>query len=358
MVLALHKHVTSLRWPEEYYALPNRIEHQRAHPTHQIQEKSFTERAEPEPAMSSNSITLTAPSPRTVVSAIAVYAVLREVYHVYQSTLRAISTEKFCGGNDVQLSRGPVGSVWGKTSTVLLMVNKAAGTPITRATLMTLLSLTNARQVYSYSSAAGHHSSYISYCGVWDITWPLGQKCTVNLAPHDVHTQAADVYPDTFPARVDRCIEMLSGIVSFSESKVAFPGRAKSAGRWILEEVRGFPGAGELYNKMGGKVFLLDSLALKPVFGDLPGESSAYVELSIPCLGQIEKQAKLFVRPSELKTLAKSLDYLPWGRLSWSVHRGMKDLLVACGKKGPPDPPGPPDKIIWPKSYPVPTPVR
>jgi len=28
-------------------------------------------------------------------------------------------------------------------------------------------------------------------------------------------------------------------------------------------------------------------------------------------------------------------------------------LLAACGKKGPPDPPGPPDKIIWPKIYPT-----
>ncbi len=26
--------------------------------------------------------------------------------------------------------------------------------------------------------------------------------------------------------------------------------------------------------------------------------------------------------------------------------------LVACGKKGPPSPPGPPDKIIYPKLYP------
>ena len=28
-------------------------------------------------------------------------------------------------------------------------------------------------------------------------------------------------------------------------------------------------------------------------------------------------------------------------------------LLAACGKKGPPDPPGPPDKIIYPKTYPT-----
>jgi hypothetical protein len=29
-------------------------------------------------------------------------------------------------------------------------------------------------------------------------------------------------------------------------------------------------------------------------------------------------------------------------------------LLVACGKKGPPDAPGPPDRIIYPKTYPAP----
>jgi predicted small lipoprotein YifL len=27
--------------------------------------------------------------------------------------------------------------------------------------------------------------------------------------------------------------------------------------------------------------------------------------------------------------------------------------LTACGKKGPPVPPGPPDQIIWPRSYPT-----
>jgi hypothetical protein len=28
-------------------------------------------------------------------------------------------------------------------------------------------------------------------------------------------------------------------------------------------------------------------------------------------------------------------------------------VLAACGKKGPPDPPGPPNEIIWPKTYPT-----
>jgi predicted small lipoprotein YifL len=28
-------------------------------------------------------------------------------------------------------------------------------------------------------------------------------------------------------------------------------------------------------------------------------------------------------------------------------------VLVACGKKGPPEPPGPPEKIRYPKTYPT-----
>jgi predicted small lipoprotein YifL len=28
-------------------------------------------------------------------------------------------------------------------------------------------------------------------------------------------------------------------------------------------------------------------------------------------------------------------------------------LLAACGKKGPPEPPGPPDQVTYPRIYPV-----
>ncbi|MBS0641645.1 MAG: hypothetical protein JSS43_17420 [Proteobacteria bacterium] len=32
--------------------------------------------------------------------------------------------------------------------------------------------------------------------------------------------------------------------------------------------------------------------------------------------------------------------------------------LAGCGKKGPPDPPGPPEKVFWPRTYPSPTPPQ
>ena len=30
----------------------------------------------------------------------------------------------------------------------------------------------------------------------------------------------------------------------------------------------------------------------------------------------------------------------------------LSGALAACGKKGPPDPPGPPDKVTYPRMYP------
>lgn len=32
---------------------------------------------------------------------------------------------------------------------------------------------------------------------------------------------------------------------------------------------------------------------------------------------------------------------------------GLTTALAACGKKGPPDPPGPADQITYPRSYPT-----
>lgn len=31
----------------------------------------------------------------------------------------------------------------------------------------------------------------------------------------------------------------------------------------------------------------------------------------------------------------------------------LSGALAACGKKGPPDPPGPPEKVTYPRTYPT-----
>ncbi|KAG4443337.1 hypothetical protein IFR05_001206 [Cadophora sp. M221] len=161
------------------------------------------------------------------------------------------------------------------------------GVKISRATLMTLFALTNARR--------------------------------------------GDVYPTAFPARVDKCVEMMAGIISDGEWKIAFSGHAKYDSNWVLEErVRGFGGAHGsryLYNMQGGRVFDVDLLVL------VPGNSSGdMLKLQIPCLQGNTGFTYVFVAEHEASLLASVLDCLPWSSLSWSLHRGLKDVLLAYGK--------------------------
>lgn len=280
--------------------------------------------------------------------------------------------DKFCGINEVHLSRVPHGetgitcwsillgtihpqalsidfseTVQGKAVTrtnvsndwsqihLVALVNHESHlcVKISRATLMTLFALTNARPIYRYSSAAGHRSAYPSYCGQWTISWPIGKPCVVRFAPHDSHSAATDVYPPSFPARVDKCVEMMAGIISDGAWKVAFPGRAKHAGPWLLQErPKGFGGAHgtrHLYNMQGGNVFEVDLLALVPCTSN---EHENAVKLEIPALGEATNHAVLYVPKHEAQVLAKALDCLPWSSLSWSLHRGLKDVLLAHGK--------------------------
>ena len=90
----------------------------------------------------------------------------------------------------------------------------------------------------------------------------------MSFSGHDSHTAVRDVYPTAFPARVDKCIEMLAGIILIEGHKrLAFPGRKKKVRPWILRErKKGFPGAHgsrHLYNMMGGKVYDVDLLVLE-----------------------------------------------------------------------------------------------
>ncbi|KAF1818759.1 uncharacterized protein K489DRAFT_413567 [Dissoconium aciculare CBS 342.82] len=217
-----------------------------------------------------------------------------------------------------------------------------ACTVISRTTLMTIMCLTNARKVFQYSDAAGFRAGYASYNGQWYLTWPIGQDATVQFAPHDSHSLATDVYPSSFPQRVDKCVQMLSGVVVANDStdlghlKVAFCGR-KSPGIYQLRYIRnGFPGAHgsrHLYNMMGGKVYEVDFLLASQLGGPAQQTSPTpdQIELVLP---STEKNlpVSMIVGEQEQRVLCHALDVLPWSSLSWSIHRGMRDILVAFAK--------------------------
>ncbi|KAI9747926.1 MAG: hypothetical protein M1835_001939 [Candelina submexicana] len=79
---------------------------------------------------------------------------------------------------------------------------------------------------------------------------------------------------------------------------------------------------------MGGKVYEVDILLARRLIGDVPSDSQ---ELRLPSL---EKNIELsmFILREEQTILTRALDCLPWDTLSWSIHRGLRDILVAFGK--------------------------
>ncbi|KAK4962400.1 hypothetical protein LTR10_000026 [Elasticomyces elasticus] len=201
---------------------------------------------------------------------------------------------------------------------------------VSRATFMLMMCLTNARKVFQYSDAAGFRAGYGSYCGQWYITWPIGQEAIVKFAPHDSHNATSDVYPPSYPQRVDSCIKMLAGIVEARSSslRIAFCGR-KAPGRYLLKVVpKGFPGAHgsrHLYNMLGGKVYEVDFMSAVKDRSDVGGRDTT-IEVASREHGSM---AVMRIEEREETVIRCALDCLPWSSLSWSIHRGLRDVLVA-----------------------------
>ncbi|KAI2625002.1 hypothetical protein GGR54DRAFT_594451 [Hypoxylon sp. NC1633] len=229
---------------------------------------------------------------------------------------------------------------------------------ISRTTLITMLVVTNGRSVFQYSDATGFRAGYASYCGQWYITWPIGQEAIVKFAAHD-SIGSTEVLPRSFPVRVDRCGQIVSGVVCSptSDFAVGFCGR-KPAGTYRLEHaVKGFQGAHSgrhLYNMMGGKAFQVDFMTARRVVAEPQGqaqtqaqtqtgaadsanesEPSESTDLTLHLPSKDDKTAltvHLQVPAHEESILQHALDTLPWTNLSWSAHRGLRDILLAYAK--------------------------
>ncbi|KAB8231364.1 uncharacterized protein BDW43DRAFT_301808 [Aspergillus alliaceus] len=171
-------------------------------------------------------------------------------------------------------------------------------TVISRTTLMGLFCVTNARPIFRCSSASGPRAAYASHCGQWSTEWPIWDLARVYFTTHDSRTLSNDVYPPFTERRVDKCLQMLAGVIytqTPSGIKCVFPGH-KASSSWILKySLKGFGGAHSgrhCYHMIGGDVSDVDLL----------------------------------------RSLNTALDCLPWSSLSWSVHRGLRDIHVAVAK--------------------------
>ena len=188
--------------------------------------------------------------------------------------------------------------------------------------------------MYDYSSASGHRAAYGSYCENWYIEWPLGGIATLSFASHDSHILSTDVYPPTFRVRVAKGVLMMLGIITSLDSEsfqCAFPGR-KSPGTWVLEYQRksfaSAYGSRYSFNQMGGNTSEVDFLFARRADGDIrPG----CLKLDLPST-ETNTRLLMFVPQLEVGVLEQALDYLPWTSLGWSIHRGLRDILVAFAR--------------------------
>ncbi|KAL8741879.1 MAG: hypothetical protein Q9184_008331 [Pyrenodesmia sp. 2 TL-2023] len=129
---------------------------------------------------------------------------------------------------------------------------------------------------------------------------------------------------------------MVVGIVnretngSNKPSKVAFAGR-KPPGRWLLKLLPKRFGAQraapDLFNLLGGLAHEVDFLFRERLTEDATIPSHARA-LQVPSL-EVDRTSVIYVRDDEEAIIADCLDHLPWSPLAWSIHRGLKDLVVA-----------------------------
>ncbi|KAI2778407.1 hypothetical protein F4815DRAFT_447339 [Daldinia loculata] len=241
------------------------------------------------------------------------------------------------GGGGRELAGAPVRSAsWSHVARKSLKRHQShACIVISRTTLVTMLVVTNGRPVFQYSDASGFRAGYASYCGQWYITWPIGQEAIVKFAAHD-SIGATEVLPRSFMQRVDRCGQMISGVVSSptSDFAVGFSGR-KPSGTYRLEHApKGFQGAHSgrhLYNMLGGRAFDVDFLYARPS-STTSHTGDGEIQLDLPSKDTGDRTVTMIIPPAEQDVIKRALDSLPWTCLSWSMHRGLRDILLAYGK--------------------------
>lgn len=276
----------------------------------------------------------------------------------------------FCGNHEIQVSRLPVnilsksswsillgtlhnctvkivvkdsqllanGKRWAQIPTQPLQSRDGkVGVTISRTTFINLLLVSNARPTYIYVDSSGYRAGFGSYIGQWYVTQRMNGPAVVVLHPHDSHKVSSDVYPPTFRARIDCCVQMMAGVVVLRSNpkafSVGFPGRSQP-GMWRLEyQHKGFPGSHgsrHIYNMNGGKVYEVDFLLMKQI-NEQEEMSSTGLQLRLPSLTN-GQEVRLYVPEREQRLLAQALDFLPWSSLSWSIHRGLRDLLISFSK--------------------------
>ena len=218
----------------------------------------------------------------------------------------------------------------------LIVHRDVACTTITRLTLIALVLLSQARETSRLNGPSGLRLTFASYNGFYQIEWALGQRPTLAFQPHESFQGDTDAFPVCFARRPRKCIEMACGVIdrglnlSDRPSKVGFAGR-KKCGKFLLKFLpRRFGAqrsAAGLYNEFGGKAYQVDFLFRERLDCHAPAPPHIR-QLEVPSLDEGEPST-IYLQSQEVVVIADCLDHLAFSPLAWSIHRGMRDVLVA-----------------------------
>ena len=88
--------------------------------------------------------------------------------------------------------------------------------------------------------------------------------------------------------------------------------------------------APDLYNTLGGEAHGVDFFFRKQIDASAPVPGHKR-KLFVPSFVD-DKASTIYVGQSEVARIADCLDRLPWSPIAWSVHRGMRDILISYAK--------------------------
>ena len=85
--------------------------------------------------------------------------------------------------------------------------------------------------------------------------------------------------------------------------------------------------AADLYNKLGGEAHKVDFFFREW----LEDESVPPLHVRVLTVSSLieDESSTVYLRQAEATAIADCLDHLPWSPIAWSIHRGMKDILIA-----------------------------
>ena len=234
-----------------------------------------------------------------------------------------------------------IGKPWHQTlkSKPLIFHRDVACTEISRLTLISFVLLSQAREIYRYDEAAGLRMGFASYNGFYQIEWPLGQRPTLKFEVYEVYQRGKDAFPLCFARRPQKCNEMAVGVIdrgvdmAGNPRKVAFAGRKKPglyALKLLPKRFGAQRSAAGFYNMLGGEAHAVDFFLREQIY-TIPQFPELQRELIVPSLVE-DQTSTIYVGESEVMGIADCLDHIPWSPIAWSIHRGMKDTLVAYAK--------------------------